>query len=51
VVLIVGKDGIKWPENDMQNVKDRIAEQLDAYILRVKGVVGKMQGLSHHDEL
>jgi len=46
----VGKNGIKWPENDMQNVRDRVAEQLDAYILRIKGTVGTMSGLGH-DEL
>jgi len=40
-----------WPENDMQNVKDRVAEQLDAYILRIKGVIGKMKGLGSHEEL
>jgi hypothetical protein len=34
----------------MQNVKERRAEQLDAYILRIKGVVGRMSGLGH-DEL
>jgi len=48
---LLGKDGIKWPENDSQDLKSRLAEQLDAYILRIKGVVGKMRGLSLHDEL
>jgi len=32
------------------NVRARQAEQLDAYILRIKGMVGKMNGLGH-DEL
>ena len=38
---------VEWLENDMLNAKDRRA---DAYILRIKRVVGKMSGLSH-DEL
>ena len=49
--LNLGKDGIKWPENDSQDIKSRLAEKLDAYILRIKGVVGKMTGLSLRDEL
>jgi hypothetical protein len=47
---MTGKNGKKWPENDMQNVRARQVQQLDAYILRINGMVGKLSGLGH-DEL
>jgi hypothetical protein len=34
----------------MQNVRDRVAEQLDAYMIRIEGQVGKSPHLGH-DEL
>ena len=46
-IQISGFCVVEWLENDMLNAKDRRA---DAYILRIKRVVGKMSGLSH-DEL
>ena len=33
----------------MQNVRDRQAKQLDAYILRINGVVGAMDVLGHQE--
>jgi hypothetical protein len=34
----------------MQNVRDRVADQLDAYMVRIKDQVGKSPHLGH-DEL